>query len=83
MSSNSLRSSMIRSSIAGGVAFLLPWGRLERGSKAEGPSARKRLTSVETHAVETPYFIAVALTPKPWETTDSTMIWFLTMTHLH
>lgn len=77
----SLRSSMIRSSTAGGVASLFEWGRLERGSKAEGPSARFRATRVETQAGETPYFEAVARTPRPWNTTDSTMIWFLTTTH--
>jgi hypothetical protein len=31
----------------------------------------------------TPAAIAVARTPKPWDATDSTMIWFLTTTHLH
>jgi hypothetical protein len=38
---------------------------------------------VNTHAGETPYFLVVALTPRRWDITDSTMIRFLSTTHLH
>ena len=40
ISKSSFLSSMMRSSMAGGVANLLEWGRFDRLSKADGPSVR-------------------------------------------